>query len=84
MRNAHVHVLAFGLALTLVLSLQAARSQAPVKNFELRPGVVVSLDKNEAYMMKPEGASPPSVLRKAMSFGVQRTQPSRSPCRAIC
>jgi hypothetical protein len=26
-----------------------------VKSFELRPGVVVSLDKNEAYVMQPEG-----------------------------
>jgi hypothetical protein len=55
MRKAHVHVLALVFALTLGLSLQAARSQAPVKSFELRPGVVVSLDKNEAYVMKPEG-----------------------------
>ena len=35
--------------------LPAAWSQAEVKSFELRPGVVVSLDKNEAYVMKPEG-----------------------------
>lgn len=49
-----VHLLALVLALIL-LPLQAARSQAPVNSFELRPGVVVSLDKNEAYVMKPEG-----------------------------
>ena len=30
-------------------------AKAPVNSFELRPGVVVSLDKNEAYVMKPEG-----------------------------
>jgi hypothetical protein len=54
MPKAPVHVLALGLALIL-LPLQAARSQAPVNSFELRPGVVVSLDKNEAYVMKPEG-----------------------------
>jgi hypothetical protein len=55
MPKAHVHVLALVLALALLLSLDTARSQAPVKSFELRPGVVVSLDKNEAYVMKPEG-----------------------------
>jgi hypothetical protein len=55
MRKAQFHVLALVLAIALVLSLQAAWSQAPVKSFELRPGVVVSLDKNEAYVMKPEG-----------------------------
>ena len=43
------------LALALLLPLPSARSQATVKSFELRPGVVVSLDKNEAYVMKPEG-----------------------------
>ena len=55
MRKAHVHVLALVFAFTFVLPLPAARSQAPVKSFELRPGVVVNLDKNEAYVMKPEG-----------------------------
>ncbi len=43
------------LALVLLLPLPSARSQEAVKSFELRPGVVVSLDKNEAYVMKPEG-----------------------------
>lgn len=55
MRQDHVHVLALVFALTLLLPLSAARSQAPVNSFELRPGVVISLDKNEAYVMKPEG-----------------------------
>jgi hypothetical protein len=50
-----MHVLALVLALTLLLLPGTARSQAPVTSFELRPGVVVSLDKNEAYVMKPEG-----------------------------
>ena len=43
------------LALAVLIPLPAAWSQAEVKSFELRPGVVVSLDKNEAYVMKPEG-----------------------------
>ena len=47
--------LAAVLALAVLLPLRAAWSQAEVKSFELRPGVVVSLDKNEAYVMKPEG-----------------------------
>ena len=55
MRQDHVHVLVLVFALTLLLPLAAARGQAPVNSFELRPGVVVSLDKNEAYVMKPEG-----------------------------
>ena len=55
MRQDHVHVLALVFALTLLLPLSAARSQAPVNSFELRPGVVISSDKNEAYVMKPEG-----------------------------
>jgi hypothetical protein len=46
---------AVGLALAVFMPLPAAWSQADVKSFELRPGVVVSLDKNEAYVMKPEG-----------------------------
>ncbi len=55
MRQDHVHVLVLVFALTLLVPLSAARGQAPVNSFELRPGVVVSLDKNEAYVMKPEG-----------------------------
>jgi hypothetical protein len=43
------------LALAAFVPLRAAWSQAEVKSFELTPGVVVSLDKNEAYVMKPEG-----------------------------
>ena len=70
------------LALVLLLPLPSARSQEAVKSFELRPGVVVSLDKNEAYVMKPEAALPRSIWRKATSFGALAKQPSRSPCRA--
>ena len=55
MRQDHVHVPVLVFALTLLLPLSAARGQAPVNSFELRSGVVVSLDKNEAYVMKPEG-----------------------------
>ena len=55
MRKAHMHVLALVFALVVLLPLEAALGQATVKSFELRPGVVVSLDKNEAYVMKPEG-----------------------------
>lgn len=42
-------------ALAGLLPSPAALSQATVKSFELRPGVVVSLDNNEAYVMQPEG-----------------------------
>ncbi len=55
MRQDHVHVLAVVFALGVLVPLPAAWSQQAVKSFELRPGVVVSLDNNEAYVMKPEG-----------------------------
>jgi hypothetical protein len=55
MRQFNMNVLAFVFALAILLPLEAARAQAVVKSFELRPGVVVSLDKNEAYVMKPGG-----------------------------
>lgn len=55
MPKEHVRVLAFIFALGVLVPLPMARSQEAVKSFELRPGIVVSLDKNEAYVMKPEG-----------------------------
>jgi hypothetical protein len=50
-----VALVAFAFALISLLPLPAAWSQASVTSFELRPGVVVSLDKSEAYVMEPEG-----------------------------